>query len=60
VAYSAARDDKWLVVVDGVEGKDYDALLPGSLLLFDSPTTLHTLAVSGTEILRVEIEVVEE
>ncbi|HOK09764.1 MAG TPA: hypothetical protein PLJ10_08900, partial [Candidatus Hydrogenedens sp.] len=32
VAYSAKRGDKWVVVVDGVEGKEYDGIGAGSLI----------------------------
>jgi hypothetical protein len=60
VAYSAAHGDKkWLVVVDEEESKEYEGLLAGGSLLFDSPTTLHTLVVRGAEFLRVEIELVQ-
>ncbi len=49
-AYQARHGDKWVVVIDGRETKDYDAFL--SRPVFDSPTTLHWLAVSGgTEVL---------
>ena len=50
---------KQLVVVDGVKGKEYDGILKGSELIFDSPRLLHTLALRGNEIFRVEIEIVE-
>jgi hypothetical protein len=58
VAYLAQRGDKALVVVDGVEGKEYEGFLGGGGLVFDSPTQLHALAVSGGELFRVEIEIV--
>ena len=29
VAYAVKREEKWLVVVDGVEGKKYDGILEG-------------------------------
>ena len=58
LAYWAKRSGKWLVVVDGVEGKEYDGFLRGSRLVFDSPSQLHTLAGRGDEFLRVEVEIV--
>jgi hypothetical protein len=58
VACGAGRSGKWLVVVDGVEGKEYDGFLKGSRMVFDSRSQLHTLALRGGEILRVEVEIV--
>jgi hypothetical protein len=58
VAYGAQRGGKQLVVVDGVEGKEYDAFLKGSRLVFDGPSQFHTLALSGNEFSRVEVEIV--
>ena len=49
------------MVVDGTEGKkEYDRFLPGSRLVFDSPTKLHTLAGRGDEIFLLEIEITEQ
>jgi hypothetical protein len=47
-----------LIVVDGVEGKEYDGYLKGTRPVFDSPSQLHTLALRGGEFLRVEVEIV--
>ena len=59
VAYAARRGDKWWVVVDGVEGKEYDGFVKGTRLVFDSPSQLHILAVRGRrQFLRVEVEIV--
>jgi hypothetical protein len=58
VAYAARRGGKGFVVVDGVEGKEYDGFMKGSRLIFDSPSQFHTLALSGNEFLRVEVEIV--
>ena len=58
VAYAPRRGGKRSVAVDGVEGKEYDGFLKGSRLVFDGPSQLHTLALRGGEILRVEVEVV--
>ena len=52
------RGGKGLVVVDGEEGKEYDRLLKGSRLIFDSPGRFHTLAIRGGECFRVEVEIV--
>ena len=60
VAYAAQRGEKWLVVVDGVEGEGYDGFVRGAKLEFDTPKSLHTLALRDNEFLRVEIEIVEE
>jgi hypothetical protein len=53
------RGPKPFVVVVEEEGNEYDAFLPGSKLIFDGSKLLHTLAVRGDEIFRVEIEIVE-
>ncbi len=45
VAYAAESGGKWSVVVDGQEGKAYDGILKGSRIVFDSPDSLHYLAV---------------
>jgi hypothetical protein len=58
VAYLARRGDKQFLVVDGVEGKEYEGFLSGSRLVFDSPTQLHALAFRGGEFFRVEMEIV--
>ena len=52
-AYGALQNDKWLVVVDGMEGKQYDVFLTRSQLVFDSPKLLHTLVRQDSEILRI-------
>jgi hypothetical protein len=56
LAYAAMAGDKWLVVVDGNEGNRYDSLLAefGGRIVFDSPTTLHYLALKGHTIYLVE------
>ena len=58
MAYVAQRVGKQLVVVDGVEGKEYEGFSEGTRLVFDSPTRLHDLAYRGDEICRVDIEIV--
>jgi hypothetical protein len=58
VGYWAQRGNKWVVVVDGAEGKEYDGFLRNSKLVLDSPSQLHTLALRGDEFLRVEAEIV--
>jgi hypothetical protein len=57
VAYWARRGTKQLVVVDGVEAGEYDSLrsLP-PVLQFDSPTSLHAVAVRSGKFFRLEIE----
>jgi hypothetical protein len=60
VAYLAVRGGKWLVVVDGAEGNEYDAFLRGTKLVFDSPTALHGPAYRAGEFFRVEVEIIEE
>ena len=55
-AYVAKRGDKWMLVVDNVEVYTFDAYLAD--LVFDSPDTLHLLAVKGgTEVMRVSVHI---
>jgi hypothetical protein len=65
VVYTAQRKGKSLVVVDGVEGREYDAFIPAGqyerdgTLNVEGPASLSILARRGSELLRVEIEIVE-
>jgi len=60
VAYWGKHGNKQLIVVDGVESQTYDGFLRGSKLVFDSPTLLHGLAARDNEILRIDVEIVED
>jgi hypothetical protein len=64
VAYTARRRGKSLLVVDGVESREYDAFVPareherdGSLNV-EGSGSLSILARRGSELLRVEVEIV--
>lgn len=59
IAYVAGRSGKQSIVVDEEE-KEYDAILRGSELVFDSPKLLHTVAIQDNEFFHVEVEIVEE
>src|SRR5215207_3502195 len=65
VVYTARRAGKSLVVVDGVESREYDAFLPAGeheregKLNVEGAASLSILARRGSELLRVEIDVVE-
>jgi hypothetical protein len=56
VACIAAVGDKWFVVVDGEEGKQYDDIPGGRGIVFDSSSTLHYLALVGKGLYLVEEE----
>ncbi len=58
VTYWGQAGEKWFVVVDGREGKPYDDMLTAAIT-FDSPSTLHYLAVRHTAKGR-EVSLVEE
>ena len=66
VVYTARRGGKSLVVVDGAEGREYDGFLPVNdheregRLNVEGAASLSILARRGTELLRVEVEIVEE
>lgn len=56
-AYVAAvSKDRWMVVVDGVEGKIYDGILKGSKIVFSDNTHFHYFVISGKGIVFVEEE----
>lgn len=57
VAYVAAvSKDRWMVVVDGIEGKIYDGILKGSKIVFADNTHFHYFVISGKGIVYVEEE----
>lgn len=57
VAYVAAvSKDRWMVVVDGVEGKIYDGILKGSKIVFADDTHLHYFVIFQDGIIFVEEE----
>jgi len=58
LAYATVLGGKFAIAVDGVKGKGYNDLL-SSRLVFDGPRSLHTVALRGNEVFRVEIEIVE-
>ena len=64
VVYTARRRGKSLLVVDGVESREYDAFVPAreherdGTLNVEGATTLSILARRGSELLRVEVEIV--
>jgi hypothetical protein len=47
VAYPTEREDKQLVVVDGVEGKEYDGIGPGSLVFSPEGKRVAYAALRG-------------
>ena len=48
--------NKWFLVVDGEEDKQYDSMVKRGEIVFDSPDSLHYLAGKGNEIYLVEGE----
>ena len=57
VAYGAGVGNKWFVVVDGKEEKQYDKIFiaGGGKVIFDSPDSFHYLALKeGSKIYLVE------
>lgn len=54
-AFIAGRGKKWVVVVDGAAGKDYDGFIRGSRLVRDGPASLKALMLRDFEVFRVEI-----
>ena len=65
LAYSVSSAGSMKIAVDGLESSStYDGFFPGSKLVFDDATHLHTLAVRQrareTQIYRVDMEIVPE
>ena len=62
VAYMAGVGNKCFVVVDGKEEKQYDGIvtLGGGRVIFDSPDSLHYLAIKGSSIYLVEERIRQE
>ena len=56
VAYRARSGNKDFIVIDGVEGQQYEAVL--SKIIFDNPNNIHYIAMSDKKIYLVE-EVLE-
>lgn len=59
VAYWARRGDRWLVVLDGVEGPEYAGCIRGSRLVFEAPDVVRAMAAKGLDCLLLEIRLVE-
>jgi hypothetical protein len=47
VAYGARKGNKWFVVVDGQEGKQYDGIVKGSIIKFNPDGSIYYLAIKG-------------
>ncbi|HUW97340.1 MAG TPA: hypothetical protein VMV40_00665 [Acidiferrobacter sp.] len=54
IAYEVERGHQWFVVVDGREGRAYDAFLRGSKPIWDGPHSLHDLVRRGDAHLRLQ------
>jgi len=54
VVYAVKAGNKWFVVINGKEGKQYNGLVRGGRIVFDSPDSLHYLALKGSSIYLVE------
>ena len=59
IAYGAKRDEERFVVVNGKEGRPYDAIvaLGESGIVFDSSSSLHYFALKSDDIYLVEAKV---
>jgi len=60
LAYEASLAVRWVVVVDGVQtANQFDGLFRSADLVFDTPTSLHTVAGRRHEFWRVNIKIIE-
>jgi hypothetical protein len=55
-AWGAKMGNRWNVIVDGKEGKQYDEIIT-STIIFDSSDSLHYLAREGSNIYLVETRI---
>jgi Tol biopolymer transport system component len=60
LAYGAVQSKQVLIVVDETESGPFSGFPLGSRLFFRSPTALHTFAVHGADVYRVEVVLTEE
>jgi Tol biopolymer transport system component len=54
IAYSSKKENKEFVVIDGSEGNSYDVILGQGKVMFDSPQSLHYIAMKENKIFLVE------
>ncbi len=55
VAYGARANGKWLVIVNGNEGRSYDDIITiDGGIVFDASDRLHYLAILGNQVYLVE------
>ena len=63
LAYTARKKDtgRWVLVVDGVEGKEYDKdfFYAGSRTVFDNADSLHIIALRDGQIILAETKIVK-
>jgi hypothetical protein len=57
LAYEAVQADKGFVVVDGKLGPANYVFPEGSRLVFDNPTSLHTIAGHNNKLVRLEVTI---
>jgi len=60
IAYWAKQGYGWMVVVDGVESKEYWGYPKDGKIVFEGPNLLHFVAFRDMEMFRVEIEINED
>lgn len=53
-AYNAMANFQQFVVVDEKEGRQYDVLVKGGRIIFESPDSLRSIAIKGNGIYLVE------
>ena len=61
MAYMALQGKKWRLIVDGKEkGPAYDAFPADANVIFDSDTSLHTIAARDGKFYRLEVDLTKE
>jgi hypothetical protein len=59
IAYLAEEAGKRFVVVNAHEGERHDTVIRGSRVAFDGDRVLHYLALEGTAIMLMEVELAD-
>jgi len=63
IAYMAQKNGKWLVVVDGIEGRErFDSVLKGAGIVFDTDTSFYVLMLNlpGPSFYRLAVTIGED
>ena len=58
IAYPARRGQRWVLVVDGFESREFEGAHCPFLANFDGPASLHAVVIRNRQVVRVEVQIV--